>query len=121
MFANRESMLLGNFLLPLFDLGIVELLDAATIETDQMVVVGALVEFEDRLARLKMVALQQARLFELGQHPVDRGQPDVEAVSQQMAIHIFGRDMARGTLILQLVKQVENLQPWVGGLEADAL
>ena len=86
-----------------------------------MVVVLSFIQFENRLAGFKMVTLQQAGLLELGQHAIHGGQPDVHAVGQQVAIHILCRDMARRALILQLVKEVENLQARVRCLEADAL
>ena len=79
------------------------------------------VEFEDRLARLEMMALQQAGLLELGQDAVDGGEADVESVGQQVAVDVLGGDVARRAFILQLVEEVENLQARIGCLEADAL
>ena len=121
MFADGEAVLGGDLVLALLDLGIVELFDAAAIHTDQMVVMRTLVEFEDRLAGLKMMALQQARLLELGQYPIHRCQADIEAVGNQMAIHVLGGDVPWRSVVLQLVEQVEDLEARVGGLEADAL
>jgi hypothetical protein len=82
--AHLEAALLGDLVLALLDLGVVELLDLAALQADQVVVVLALVQFEDRLAGLEVMPLQQARLLELGQHPIDRGQADVHAVGQQV-------------------------------------
>ena len=121
MFANREPALFGDFLLALFDGRIVKLLDAAAIYTDQVVVVLSRVELEDRLARFEMVALQEAGLLELRQYPIDRGQADVEAIRQQVAVDVLRRDVARRSLVLQLVEEVENLESRIGRLEADIL
>jgi hypothetical protein len=61
---------------------IVEFLDLAALQADQVVVVPAF-ELEDGLARLEVVPLQQAGLLELGQHAVYRGQADVHALGEQ--------------------------------------
>ncbi len=86
-----------------------------------MVVMAAFVQFENRLAGFEVVALQQAGLLELGQHPIDGGQADIQSVGQQVAVDILGRDMARRAFFLQLVEEIENLQARIGRLEADAL
>ena len=121
MFANGEAVLGSDLVLALLDLGIVELFDAAAIQADEMVVMRALVEFEDRLAGLKVMTLQQTRLLELGQYPVDRCQPDIEPIGNQVAIDVFGGDVPWRSVVLQLVEQVEDLQARVSGFEADAL
>ncbi len=121
MFTDREAPFGGNLVLPLLDLGIVELLHPATLEADQMVVVMPFIEFEDGLARLEMVALEQAGLLELRENAIDRGQADVHAVTQQMAVNIFGCDVARGTFFGQFVEQIEDLEAGERGLEANVL
>ena len=75
---NREAAFLGNGVLALFDFGIDEFLDLAALQADQMIVMGAFVQFENRLAGFEVVTLQQARLLELGQHPIDGGETDIE-------------------------------------------
>ena len=55
-----------------------------------------------------MVALQQTGLLELGQYAIDGGKADVHAVCQQMAVYVFGRDVARRTLCLQFVEEVQD-------------
>ena len=70
-------------MLALLDLRVEELLHPATTQAHQVVMVLAFVELEHRLAGFKVAARQQARLFELHQHPVDRGQADVGALGQQ--------------------------------------
>ena len=65
--------------LALLDLRVVELLDAAALQADEVVVVAALVQLEHGLAGLEVVADEQPGLLELRQHAVDRGEADVEA------------------------------------------
>ena len=48
--------------------GVVEFDDLAGVHADDVVVLVAFVQFEDRLAAFEMVALQQPRLLKLGQH-----------------------------------------------------
>ena len=121
MFAHDEPAFLSDLVLPLFDRRVEEFLHPAALQTDQMVVVLAFVQFENRLAGFKMVALQQACLLELGEDTVDGGEADVESVSQQVAVDVLGGDVTRRTFILQLVEEVEYLQARVGCLEADTL
>jgi len=86
-----------------------------------MVVMFPFVEFEGGFAGLEMVALEQAGLLELGQYAVHRGQADVHAVVEQVAIDVFGRDVAGNALLFELVEEVEDLESGEGGLEADVL
>jgi hypothetical protein len=57
-----------------------------------------------------MTSREQSRLLELGQHPVDRGKPDVLAFTDQDPIHIFSREVAAitalnsGRLRMRLIK-----------------
>ena len=75
------------------------------------------VEFEDRLARLEMMALEQASLLELRQYAIDRGETDVHAVVDQKPVYIFRRHVTH----FGLLEKFKNLQSREGGLEADAL
>jgi hypothetical protein len=101
-----EAALLGDARLPALDLGIVELLDAAAVDADQVIMVLSGAEFEDRLARFEIVALEQPCLFELGQHAVDGGQADVQILGEQQAVDILGGEMAN----LGLLEQGEDLE-----------
>lgn len=47
-----------------------------------MVMMRALIELEDRLAGLKMVAAQQSGLLKLGEDPVNGCQTDIKIFSQ---------------------------------------
>ena len=78
--GNGKTLELGDSLLALFYLGVVKLFDLAAVQAHQMVMVLALVDFIHRLAGLEIAAVEQARLLELRQHPVHRGQADVGAL-----------------------------------------
>ena len=54
--GDLEAALARDLLLPLLDLRVVELLDAAALQADEVVVMRAFVELEDRLAGLEVVA-----------------------------------------------------------------
>ena len=79
MLVDRESALLRDLDLPLLDLGVEEFLDAPAGQAHEMVVMLLVVELEDRLARLEMMADQKPRLLELGQYAVNGGESDIEA------------------------------------------
>ena len=90
MVLQRKSTIVGNLLLSTLDLGIEELLNTATLQANQMVVVLTFIEFVHRLARLEMAALEQPGLFKLGQHAIDRGQTHIMVLGKQFAIDILG-------------------------------
>ena len=50
MVVDGEAAVLGDLFLTLFYFRVVELFDMAALQADQMVVVAALIEFEDRFA-----------------------------------------------------------------------
>lgn len=86
---NVKPLGFGNFFLPRFDLGVKKLLDPATVHADDMVMVVAFVELEDRFAVFKVAAAQDARLFKLRQHTVDRGQPNGDVICEQDFVNVF--------------------------------
>ncbi|MNN66999.1 hypothetical protein D3C81_1826050 [compost metagenome] len=79
-----------------------------------MVVVLAFVELVDCLGTFEVAADQDAGLFKLHEHAVDRGQADVRAFVQQHAEHVFGRHVA----LRAFLEDLQNLQAWQGGFEA---
>ena len=117
VFAQFESALLGDGVLPFFDFCVEELLDLATLHAHKVVVVATLVEFEHGLARLKVVALEQARLLELSQHPIHGGQSDVHAIVHQRTVNVFRGQMP----LVRALKEIENLQAGVSRLQSDVL
>ena len=115
--VDPEAALFGNFGLALFDIGVVELLDAPALQAYQVVVVPALVELVDRLAAFEMMPHQQPRLLELRQHAVHRRQAGVGAFLEQYFVDVFGRQMAH----LAFLEQLEDAQPRQRRFEADGL
>lgn len=93
MIGKLESLLSRNPALPILDLGIAELFHPATVQADQVIVMGSLVELKDRLTRLKMAARENPGLLELGQDAIHGGQANIDGFGQQRPIDIFGRQM----------------------------
>ena len=100
-------------LLALLDFSVIKLFHLAAVQADQMVMVLALVELVNRFATLKVVAAQDTGLFKLRQHPVHRGQADVDVFAQQMAKNIFRRHVA----LRAALKNVQNFQPGQCGFQ----
>ena len=117
MFFDHVAVLGGDFVLEALDLGAGELDDLAGVDVDHVVVVLAAVEFVHRLATLEVVLEHQAGRFELGKHPVHRGQADVGVVLQQGLEHVFGRHVAA----LGALEHLEDLDARQRGLQAAAL
>jgi hypothetical protein len=63
-------------------------------QAHEVVVVLLVVELEDRLAGLEVVADQKARLLELREHAVDGREADVEAVGEQLPVDVLGGEVA---------------------------
>lgn len=110
MLADGKSTILGNALLAFFDLRIVEFLDATTFQTDQVIVVATFLQFENRLAGLKVMAFQDTGLLELRKYPVDGCQPDIKAFGHHAAIDVFGSEVAD----LAGLEQLQDAQPGRG-------
>ena len=114
MVADPEPQLVGYRFLALLDDRVDELLDAAALLTDDMVVMTAVIEFEHGAPALKIMALDEACGLELGQDPVYRGEPDVLAGLQQRPIDLFRREVE----IRIRLEDVEDLDPRKGHLES---
>ena len=63
------------------------------------------------------MALEQARLFELSQHPIYGRQPDVHAIVHQRTVNVFRGQMS----LVRALKEIENLQAGISRLESDVL
>jgi hypothetical protein len=59
-----------------------------------MIVMAAFVQLVHRLAGLEVLARKEPCMLELGQHPVDRGQADINAFGEQGLVHILGGEVA---------------------------
>ena len=105
-----------DLVLPFLDLGVVELLDASALHADEMVVMLAFVQLEDRLAGFEMVTNQKPGLLKLRQHAINGRETDVETFGQELFVDIFGGQMPH----LGRLEQVDDLDAWQRGLEAGA-
>lgn len=117
MILERKAAILGDAVLAPLDFRIMELFYPTALKADQMVVVLAFIELVDRLARLEIVALENAGLLELQQYPVDRRQANVLMLGQQFTVDILGTHVPMPALL----KNLEHLQPGQGGLEPHVL
>jgi hypothetical protein len=73
MIPDLETELLGHRPLPLLDAGIHELFDPAAVQTHNVVMVSAMVDFKNRHAVFEVVPGHQARGLELREHTPPRG------------------------------------------------
>jgi hypothetical protein len=116
MLANRKTEFCGYFFLAGLDGRIVEFFDMAALQTNDVIVVIPLVQFEYRLASFEMVFHQQSGLLELGEHPVYRRQTHVLSAAQQLLVNVFRAQVA----LFAVFEQIQHLEPWQGGFEACA-
>ena len=97
MILDLELQLARDGALPVLDAGVHELFDLAAVQTDDVIVVLALIQFEYGSRPLEMVARDQARRLELGQDSVDGRKPDIFMRFQQMLVNVFRAHVARRT------------------------
>src|ERR1700685_3120962 len=76
MIADLEPQAFGHGVLALFDAAIHELFNFAAVNTHDVIVMRALVELEYGHAAFKMMARDQTRGLELGEHSIDSGEAD---------------------------------------------
>jgi outer membrane protein assembly factor BamE len=108
-----EAAILGNFDLTFLDFGIVEFFDQTALQTYQMVMMSGARKLKNRFATFEMVALKQPRLFELRQHPVDGGETDIFALTNQGLVNILCRKVPYSTAL----EQAQYSKTWEGGLQ----
>jgi len=83
------TMLGSDGRLALLDQRVHELHHPVAPDADDVVVVMAAVQFEDRLTGFEVATTDEPRRLELGQDPVDSGEPDVIAIAQQCLVDVF--------------------------------
>ncbi len=115
--GELHLVFLGDGFLPLLDHLVDEFHHLAALQTDQVIVVAAVVEFEHGMAAFEMVAQHEAGLFELGQHPVHRGEANVIALFQQGLVDVFGAHVTAG----RHLEDLQDFHPGQGDLEAGFL
>ena len=79
MANDLETVIAGNLFLPALDDGIQELFNTTAFLTNDMIVMGAVVQFEYRAPAFEIVPFDEARGLKLGQDAIDRREPDVIA------------------------------------------
>lgn len=112
--GNGEAVAFSNFTLALLDQLIIEFVDFAAGHTHDMIVVLAAVKLKDRLRALEVMSGDETGRFELGEHPVHRGEADFFTGVQQRPIDVFGAQMARRIRC----EDLENLHSRQGDLQA---
>jgi len=101
---KRETMLGGDLVLPLLNLWIRELDHRAAMRTNQVIMMVTIVELKYGLYAIKLAATENASLLELCEHPIHRGQTDVDLIGQKNPIDIFGTEVS----LLRASKNIEN-------------
>ena len=106
---------LGNdFTLAALDFLVEEFDDLTGIEAHHVIVVRFLRHLKHRVPAVEIVPLYQAGRLELGQDPVDGGQPDIFTGINERFVDVLGTHMPVGIDLQDL----EDTKPWQGCLEA---
>ena len=90
VFTNQKTALLGDFFLSPLDFCVDKLFDVTAINANKVIVVRSGFQFKNRSPGFKMVPFEQANLFKLSQHSVNRRQPDIVIFGQQKTVHVVG-------------------------------
>ena len=112
--AHAKTIFEGYLFFKCLEARIGKLNNLAAIHADDVVVVVDIGEFEDRVSALEVVADDQPRRLELGQHPVDRRQTDILAGRQQRLVDILGTHVPPA----RYFEQLQNLDTRQRDLEA---
>ena len=102
MVGYFKSFGVGNVVLAFFNFSIKKFFDPAAVQTNQVVMVLAFIEFIDRFAALKLTARQQPGLLKLQQYPVNGGQTNVGTFIEHQAVHILGAHVPLPAFLEQL-------------------
>ncbi len=98
-------MAVGDGFEVLFERGVSKLDDGTAFDTDQMIVMGTIAQFKNRLPPLKMAAADQPRPLELGEDPINRGQADLLALLEEFPIDLLSAEMT----FIAALKDAEDL------------
>jgi hypothetical protein len=88
--GDLETLGVCDVVLTLLNACVIKLLNTATIETHQVVMVLALVEFIDGFAAFKLTARQNTSLLKLHQYAVDGGQTNIGTFLQRETVNVLG-------------------------------
>ena len=111
--ADGKAAFAGDGFLAVFDFRVAEFFYLAADQTDEVVVMLPLIEFKDGLAAFKIVPFQNAGLLKLGEHAIDGGKTNVHALIEQVAVDVFGGEMA----LLRVLEEVKDFQARIGGFQ----
>ena len=117
VFLYGEATLLGDLCLTTLDFRVIKFFDATAVYTHQVIVMLSGIDFENGLARFKVVSFKESCLFKLGEDAVDGGQANVYVFGKQQSIYILGRQVAN----LTLLEQFKNFHARESGFEPQAL
>ena len=117
MVDDTVAVFFRNSVLQRFNFRIVKFVHTAAFDADDMIMMVALVQFVHGLARFEMMPLQNTRLFKLGQHTLNRGDADFDALFEQDAVNIFRAQMLFGMGL----EQIQNLQARAGNFQSAVL
>ncbi len=91
---NDETAFAGDSFLPAFDFFVNEFLDTAAVDAYEVVVMRSCLHFEHSFAGFEMVPLKEAGFLKLGQDAINRGEPDVDVVAEQLPVNIVRAEVA---------------------------
>ena len=100
-------MFFGYLVLDSLNILTEKLNNITVLNTHHVIVVLTIVQFEDRMATLEVMARNQSRRFKLGKDPIDRRKPYFFTRIEKIAINILGTQMT----LTGILKNLENLQP----------
>lgn len=113
MGGQIEVVLIGDQFLAFLNDRVHELFDCTAFDAYHVVVMPALIELEDSLVALEIMALHESRRFELCQNTVDSGKPNILSCLQEAAV-----DVLCGHMLIPIpVQDFEYLRPWQSNLK----
>ena len=89
MAGQHIAQLVGDLFLELFDLFVVEFYNSVCCCAHEVIMVFAMINFEDRMTSIEVMPFYQASLLELGQHAVYGGQANIVAGIEQRFIDVL--------------------------------
>lgn len=108
MTMQAEAARCSHLALSVFYFGIDKLFDSAARQAHQVIVMRAFVQLEHRAAAFEMIACQEPGLFKLGQHPINRGKPDVDMLGYQRFVNVLGAHVTHAEFLGTALKNFEH-------------
>lgn len=106
MAFKNKAVFFGYPVLTLFDFSIAELFDLAAIRANEVIVMIAVIQFEDCLAAVELAANENTGLLELSKNAIHGGQAYVDIFGNQCAINIFSALVTK----IGTSKNIQDLQ-----------